>query len=128
MLRRVCVFCGSSPGIQPVYGQVADEVGRLLAQRGIELVYGGSKVGLMGRLADACLGAGGRAIGVIPKALVAKEVAHEGLTELHVVDSMHERKAKMADLADAFVAMPGGVWDVGRVLRSADVVATGVAE
>jgi len=108
MLRRVCVFCGSSPGIQPVYGQVADEMGRMLARRGIDLVYGGSRVGLMGRLADACLGAGGRAIGVIPRALVAKEVAHEGLTELHVVESMHERKAKMADLADAFVAMPGG--------------------
>jgi len=83
-------------------------MGRMLARRGIDLVYGGSRVGLMGRLADACLGAGGRAIGVIPRALVAKEVAHEGLTELHVVESMHERKAKMADLADAFVAMPGG--------------------
>lgn len=88
-------------------------MGRLLAERGIELVYGGGNVGLMGRIADACLSKGGRAIGVIPKALVDKEIAHRGLTELHVVESMHARKALMADLADAFVAMPGGygTWD-----------------
>jgi uncharacterized protein (TIGR00730 family) len=83
-------------------------MGRLLAERGIDLIYGGGNVGLMGRVADSCLSHGGRAIGVIPKALAAKELAHGGLTELHVVESMHERKALMADLADAFVAMPGG--------------------
>jgi uncharacterized protein (TIGR00730 family) len=108
MLRRVCVFCGSSLGIQPAYAEAADDMGRLLAQRSIELVYGGGNVGLMGRLADACLSHGGRAIGVMPRSLVDKEIAHKGLTELHVVESMHARKALMADLADAFVAMPGG--------------------
>jgi uncharacterized protein (TIGR00730 family) len=113
MLQRLCVFCGSSLGIQPAYAQVADDLGRLLAQRGIELVYGGGNVGLMGRVADACLSHGGRAIGVMPRTLVEKEIAHSGLTELHVVESMHERKALMADLADAFVALPGGygTWD-----------------
>jgi uncharacterized protein (TIGR00730 family) len=108
MLRRLCVFCGSSLGIQAVYARVADEMGRLLAERGIEMVYGGGNVGLMGRVADACLSQGGRVIGVMPRALVEKEIAHRGLTELRVVESMHERKAMMADLADAFVAMPGG--------------------
>jgi uncharacterized protein (TIGR00730 family) len=107
-LRRVCVFCGSSLGFQPAYAQAADELGQLLAQRGIELVYGGGKVGLMGRIADACLKAGGRVTGVVPRQLVAKEIAHSGLSELHIVESMHERKAMMADLADAFIAMPGG--------------------
>jgi uncharacterized protein (TIGR00730 family) len=108
MLRRLCVFCGSSLGNQPVYAQAADQMGRLLAEQHIELVYGGGNVGLMGRVADACLNEGGRAIGVMPRALVEKEIAHRGLTELHVVESMHQRKALMADLADAFVAMPGG--------------------
>lgn len=107
-MRRLCVFCGSSPGVQASYGQAADDMGSLLAERGIELVYGGGKVGLMGRVADACLRQGGRVIGVMPRALVEKEIAHQGLTKLHVVESMHERKALMADLADAFVAMPGG--------------------
>jgi uncharacterized protein (TIGR00730 family) len=113
MLHRVCVFCGSSLGILTAYARAADDVGRLLAQRGIELVYGGGNVGLMGKVADACLGEGGRVIGVMPRALVEKEIAHRGLTELHVVESMHERKAVMADLADAFVALPGGygTWD-----------------
>jgi uncharacterized protein (TIGR00730 family) len=108
MLRRVCVFCGSSLGVQPVFAQAADDLGQLLAQRGIELVYGGGNVGLMGRIADACLAHGGRAMGVIPRNLVEKEIAHGALTKLHVVDSMHERKALMADLADAFIALPGG--------------------
>jgi uncharacterized protein (TIGR00730 family) len=108
MPRRVCVFCGSSLGNQPAYAQAADDIGRLLAERGIELVYGGGNVGLMGRIADACLHHGGRAIGVIPRNLVEKEIAHSGLTNLHVVESMHERKALMADLADAFAALPGG--------------------
>jgi hypothetical protein len=113
MLKRICVFCGSSSGTLEIYAHAAREVGRLLAGRDIELVYGGGKVGLMGAVADACLEAGGRAIGVIPQLLVDKEVAHAGLTELRIVQTMHERKALMADLADAFLALPGGygTWD-----------------
>jgi uncharacterized protein (TIGR00730 family) len=108
MLRRVCVFCGSSAGTRDIYQQAAQTVGRLLCQRGIDLVYGGGRVGLMGILADACLDEGGRVIGVIPQALADREVAHTGLTELRIVGSMHERKALMADLSDAFVSLPGG--------------------
>jgi uncharacterized protein (TIGR00730 family) len=108
MLRRICVFCGSSPGTQRVYQQAAQSLGRLLCRRGIELVYGGGNVGLMGIIANACLNDGGRVIGVIPQALVDKEVAHTGLSELRVVSSMHERKSVMADLADAFLSLPGG--------------------
>jgi uncharacterized protein (TIGR00730 family) len=113
MLRRICVFCGSSSGTGDTYLQSAREVGRLLCERGIELVYGGGNVGLMGALADTCLAGGGRVTGVIPQLLVDKEVAHQGLTELCVVQTMHERKALMADLADAFLALPGGygTWD-----------------
>jgi uncharacterized protein (TIGR00730 family) len=113
MLKRICVFCGSSSGRNEVYLRSAQEVGRLLSERGIDLVYGGGKVGLMGAVADACLSGGGRVIGVIPQLLADKEVAHQGLTELRVVQTMHERKALMADLADAFVALPGGfgTWD-----------------
>jgi uncharacterized protein (TIGR00730 family) len=108
MFRRICVFCGSSSGTRPVYQQAAQAVGQLLCRRGIELVYGGGRVGLMGMVADACLNEGGRVIGVIPQALADKEVAHTGLTELRIVASMHERKALMADLSDAFMALPGG--------------------
>jgi uncharacterized protein (TIGR00730 family) len=108
MLKRICVFCGSSSGLRAVYAQAAQAVGRLLCRRGIALVYGGGNVGLMGVLADACLAQGGQVIGVIPQALVDREVAHIGLTELRVVKSMHERKAVMAELSDAFVALPGG--------------------
>jgi uncharacterized protein (TIGR00730 family) len=108
-MQRLCVFCGSSVGVRPAYTEAAQEMGRLLASRGIGIVYGGGNVGLMGVLADAALEAGGEVIGVIPLALADREIAHSGLTELHVVDSMHTRKAKMAELADAFVAMPGGV-------------------
>jgi uncharacterized protein (TIGR00730 family) len=108
MLGRICVFCGSSSGVHIDYAQAAQAIGQLLCQRGIDLVYGGGNVGLMGVLADACLAKGGRVIGVIPQALVDEEVAHTGLTELRVVSSMHERKSVMADLADAFVALPGG--------------------
>ena len=113
MLKRICVFCGSSSGTREIYAQTARETGWLLAERGIELVYGGGKVGLMGSVADACLGAGGRVIGVIPQLLKDKEVAHNSLSELIVVQTMHERKALMADLADAFLALPGGygTWD-----------------
>jgi hypothetical protein len=107
-MRRVCVFTGSSSGARPAYRDAAETLGRLLAERGIGVVYGGACVGLMGTLADAALAAGGEVVGVIPAALVAKEVAHTGLTDLRVVNSMHERKALMSDLADAFIAMPGG--------------------
>ena len=108
MLQRVCVFCGSSFGTQSAYREAAQDVGHLLSRHNIELVYGGSKLGLMGTVADASLSQGGRVIGVMPKTLVEKEIAHRGLTELRVVESMHERKALMADLADAFIALPGG--------------------
>jgi uncharacterized protein (TIGR00730 family) len=107
-MQRICVFCGSSTGNDAAYGEAAGTVGAALARRGLGLVYGGGRVGLMGLVADAALGAGATAIGVIPQALAAKEIAHAGLTELHVVGSMHERKALMADLADGFIALPGG--------------------
>jgi uncharacterized protein (TIGR00730 family) len=109
MIRRVCVFCGSSSGGQPCYGSAARALGELLAQRGMGLVYGGASIGLMGAVADAALAAGGEVIGVIPEALEAKEIAHRDLTRLEVVGSMHERKARMSELADAFVALPGGM-------------------
>lgn len=107
-MKRICVFCGSSAGARPEYAQAARSMGTLLAGRGVGLVYGGGRVGLMGVVADAVLAAGGEAIGVIPEALMRREVGHAALTELHVVGSMHERKALMADLADGFIAMPGG--------------------
>ncbi len=108
-MKRVCVFCGSSVGVKPVYTEAAHEMGRLIASRGIGLVYGGGNVGLMGVVADAALEAGGQVIGVIPRALANREIAHMGLTDLYVVDSMHARKAMIAELSDAFIAMPGGV-------------------
>ena len=107
-LRRICVFCGSSVGERPAYAVAARELGRTLAERNLGVVFGGGKVGLMGVLADAALAAGGEVIGVIPDALVAREIGHTGLTKLHVVRSMHERKTLMADLASAFIALPGG--------------------
>lgn len=107
-MRRICVFCGSSFGSRPEYRQAAAEVGALLARKGVGLVYGGSNVGLMGVVADTVLAGGGDVIGVIPDALVAKEVAHRGLADLRVVGSMHERKALMAELSSAFLALPGG--------------------
>jgi len=107
-MPRICVFCGSSFGSNPAYSRAAEHLGELFAARNIELVYGGAAVGLMGLLADAVLQGGGRVTGVIPQALVEKEIAHTGLTDLRVVSSMHERKAIMADLADAFIALPGG--------------------
>ncbi len=107
-MKRICVFCGSSPGSRPEYRAAAEELGAELVRRKIGLVYGGGNVGLMGVLADAVLAAGGEAVGVIPENLMALEVGHKGLTKLHVVRSMHERKALMADLSDGFIAMPGG--------------------
>lgn len=107
-MKRVCVFAGSSSGSRPEYLAAARDLGRVLASRGLGVVYGGARVGLMGALANEALARGAPVIGVMPEALVAKEVAHNGLTELRVVKSMHERKAMMADLADGFVALPGG--------------------
>lgn len=108
-LRSVCVYCGSNSGDRPAYAAAAAELGRTLAARGIELVYGGAQVGLMGRVADAALAAGGRVIGVIPQQLMRKELAHHSLTALHVTASMHERKQKMAELSEGFIALPGGI-------------------
>ncbi len=105
---RICVFCGSRAGTDPAYLEAANAVGTLLAERGIGIVYGGGRVGLMGAVADAALATGGEVIGIIPHALVAREVAHAGLTELRVVESMHERKALMAELSDGFLTLPGG--------------------
>jgi uncharacterized protein (TIGR00730 family) len=107
-VKRVVVFCGSSPGARPEYAAAASELGRLLVARDLELVYGGASVGLMGALADSVLAAGGTAIGVIPNRLVEAEIAHAGLTKLHIVDTMHERKALMGELSDAVIALPGG--------------------
>lgn len=108
-MRRICVFCGSNHGARPAYRDAARELGGVLADRGIGVVYGGGRVGLMGELADAALARGGEVIGVIPEALDEKEVAHDGLTDLHLTRTMHERKALMAELSDAFVALPGGI-------------------
>lgn len=107
-LKKICVYCGSSSGKNPAYAQAATVLGRAMQKRGIGLVYGGAAVGIMGAVADAVLAAGGEVIGVIPKSLALKEVAHHQLTELHVVESMHERKAMMAELSDGFIALPGG--------------------
>jgi uncharacterized protein (TIGR00730 family) len=107
-LKRICVFCGSRAGADPVYRDAARAVGRLFAEHGITLVFGGGGVGMMGAVAEAVLAAGGEAIGVIPEGLKRKELAFEGLTELIVTNTMHERKQRMADLADGFIALPGG--------------------
>ena len=112
-MHSICVFCGSNAGNKPIYRAEAEKLGRLLAERRIELVYGGGNIGLMGAVADACLAAGGSVVGVIPEALMGKEVAgrhvdHRNLTRLEVVDSMHTRKARMAELAEGFIALPGG--------------------
>ena len=108
-MKRLCVFCGANSGHDPRYGEAAAALGRGIAQAGLGLVYGGASIGLMGAVADAALAEGGEVIGVIPQTLVAREVAHHGLSDLRVVTSMHERKALMADLSDGFIALPGGV-------------------
>ncbi|MBF0276879.1 MAG: TIGR00730 family Rossman fold protein [SAR324 cluster bacterium] len=109
MIKRICVFCGSSPGRHPKYLEGAKQLARVLVSQGIHLVYGGANVGVMGILADTVLEGGGEVTGIIPQALVQKEVGHQGLTDLRIVASMHERKAMMADLADGFIALPGGL-------------------
>jgi uncharacterized protein (TIGR00730 family) len=107
-MRSVCVFCGSNPGAQTVYREIASLLGREVALRGLRLIYGGGNVGLMGALADAALEVGGEVVGVIQRSLLDKEIAHRGVSELIVVGTMHDRKARMAEMSDAFVAMPGG--------------------
>jgi uncharacterized protein (TIGR00730 family) len=107
-LKRICVFCGSALGARPAYKQAAHRLGELLAEQGLGLVFGGGCIGLMGAIADAALAKGGEVIGVIPESLVRREVGHRGVTKLHVVETMHQRKALMADLSDAFIALPGG--------------------
>ncbi len=109
VLRSICVFCGASTGTDPVYREAAAAMGRTLAEQGITLVYGGGAVGLMGVVADAALAAGGEVVGIIPQSLKDAEIGHPGLTRLEIVDGMHARKARMAELADAFIAMPGGL-------------------
>ena len=116
-MQRVCVFCGASSGRLPAYAAAARAFGAAAAARGLGVVYGGGRVGLMGAVADAALAAGGEVIGVIPQELVDRELAHGGLTELHVVSSLHERKALMADLADGFVALPGGFGTLDELLE-----------
>jgi uncharacterized protein (TIGR00730 family) len=108
-MERICVYCASNDGARPEYLESARATGRLLAERGIAVVYGGGRTGLMGALADAALAAGGEVVGVMPHALVEREVAHHGLTSLQVVDTMHERKSMLAEMADAFIALPGGL-------------------
>jgi uncharacterized protein (TIGR00730 family) len=116
--QRLCVYCGSTSGNRPAFLEAADAVGRLLAGEGIGVVYGGASVGLMGRVADAALAAGGEVIGVLPDKLFEREVAHDGLTELHVVTSMHERKALMSQLSDGFIALPGGYGTIEEVVEA----------
>lgn len=108
-MKSICVFCGSNSGNNPNYSLAAQSLGKLLVEQNISLVYGGASIGLMGIIADQVLALGGKAYGVIPKSMLQKEVAHQGLTELFIVDSMHERKQKMYNLSDGFIALPGGL-------------------
>ncbi|MCG8550144.1 MAG: TIGR00730 family Rossman fold protein [Desulfobacterales bacterium] len=108
-MKKICVYCGSSDGVRPEYRKAADALGRAMVEKGMDLVYGGASVGLMGKLADTVLNGGGRVTGVIPESLVDREISHPGLTDLVIVGSMHERKSMMADLSDAFIALPGGI-------------------
>jgi len=117
-VKRVCVFCASNAGNKPIYADAARALGRLLVERGLGLVYGGGNVGLMGAIADAVVAAGGESIGVIPQALVDRELAHRGLTALHVVPSMHARKQLMHELSDAFIALPGGFGTLEELLET----------
>ncbi|MRR11207.1 TIGR00730 family Rossman fold protein [bacterium] len=117
-MKSVCVYCGSNGGRRPVYAEAARALATALVERGLGLVYGGASVGIMGVLADEVLGLGGRVTGVMPESIVRKEVAHRGLTELHVTSSMHERKMRMAELSDAFVALPGGIGTLEEVFEA----------
>ena len=117
-LRRICLYAGSSPGTDPAYAQATAALATLLAERGIGIAYGGASVGLMGVLADAALNAGGEVVGVLPRALQAREIGHLELTRLEIVETMHERKARMAELCDAFIALPGGVGTLEEVVEA----------
>lgn len=117
MIERVCVFCGSSPGVRQEYVDTARLLGKTLAERKLALVYGGAKVGLMGQVAKSCLEASGKVIGVIPKHLADMEVAFEDISKLHVVETMHERKMKMSELSDSFIALPGGIGTLEELLE-----------
>jgi uncharacterized protein (TIGR00730 family) len=125
-MRRLCVYAGASSGVDPAFERAAGDLGKLLAHNGIGLVYGGASIGLMGAVADGVLSAGGEAIGVIPVGLKRREVAHEALSELRTVDSMHERKAMMSDLADAFIALPGGLGTLDELLEAATWTQLGI--
>jgi uncharacterized protein (TIGR00730 family) len=116
-VQSVCVFCGANSGVRPDYRAAARQVGATLARKGLRLVFGGSGIGTMQDLANAALDAGGSVVGVIPRILVDREQAHRGVTQLHIVDSLHERKALMADLADAFIALPGGLGTLDEILE-----------
>jgi uncharacterized protein (TIGR00730 family) len=116
-MKRLTVFCGSNPGNHPSYLLECEKLAELMVSKGIELVYGGGNVGLMGHIADSVLSRGGKVIGIIPERLVDKEVAHSGLTELIVVKTMHERKAKMAELCDGFIALPGGIGTLEEIME-----------
>ena len=116
-MNRICVFCGSNSGASPRYAAAARALGARFVRDGITLVYGGGRVGMMGELADSMIGAGGHAVGVIPRPLLARELGHGGLAELHVVETMHERKQLMADLSDAFIALPGGLGTLEEVFE-----------
>jgi uncharacterized protein (TIGR00730 family) len=118
VIRSLCVYCGSNPGSDPAFAAATQELAQRLVERDVRVVYGGGAVGLMGTLADAALAAGGTVIGVIPQALMDREIGHRGLTELRVVGSMHERKALMAELADAFVALPGGIGTLEELIEA----------
>ncbi len=117
-LNAICLFCGASPGTNPAYREAARQFGSTLAENKITLIYGGGSVGLMGVAADACLAAGGEVVGVIPRLLMEKEVGHAGVTKMHVVETMHERKALMTDLSDGFVALPGGYGTLDELFES----------
>jgi len=127
-IRRICVFAGSSLGDDPAFAGAASHLGATLARRRIGVVYGGARVGLMGTLADSALDAGGEAIGVIPAGLGRREIAHPGLSDLHLVSSMHERKAKMAALADAFIALPGGLGTLDELFEATTWTQLGIHE
>ena len=116
-MNSICIFCGSSIGSDPIFAQVAQATGQAIAKQGKTLVYGGGRVGLMGVVADSAMQAGGQVIGVVPRALVDREMAHQGLTKLYVVNNMHERKNKMAELSDGFIALPGGAGTLDEIFE-----------
>ena len=127
-LRSICVFCGSRPGADSAFVQSGDAMGRAIAARGLTLVYGGARIGVMGAVANGALAAGGRVVGVIPKSLVSREVAHDGLAELFLTDTMHDRKDRMILLSDAFIALPGGLGTLDEVFETMTLAQIGIQE